>query len=169
MPLLHCNTKAVEPYCTGAIIFHMCIHMSPFLYKHFSSSKVAFRTSQPEWGLLCNIQVRHVCTTWEIYIYVMYICTLMQQCYKKSRLNLCTFVTTSTHSFGQFLLNFPGSYIGIYIYIYIYICLYVYIYAYMYIYIHIYIYIYIYTSIDARLRRASLLWRVVDGVSAKVL
>ena len=25
------------------------------------------------------------------------------------------------------------------------------------------------TSIDARLRRASLLWRVVDGVSAKVL
>ena len=29
--------------------------------------------------------------------------------------------------------------------------------------------IYIDTSIDARLRRASLLWRVVDGVSAKVL
>ena len=30
-------------------------------------------------------------------------------------------------------------------------------------------YVYIYTSIDARLWRASLLWRVVDGVSAKVL
>ena len=28
---------------------------------------------------------------------------------------------------------------------------------------------YKYTSIDARLWRASLLWRVVDGVSAKVL
>ena len=28
---------------------------------------------------------------------------------------------------------------------------------------------YNYTSIDAHLRRASLLWRVVDGVSAKVL
>ena len=35
--------------------------------------------------------------------------------------------------------------------------------------VSIYIYIYIYTSIDARLWSASLLWRVVDGVSAKVL
>ena len=37
------------------------------------------------------------------------------------------------------------------------------------IYVYIYIYNYIYTSIDASLRRASLLWRVVDGASAKVL
>ena len=104
VPLLHCNIKAVEALCTGAIIFRKSL----ILYKHFSSSKVAFPTSQPEWGLLYDPQRRCVHNVGDIY--VMYICTLMQQCYyKKSRDNLCTFVTTSTHPFGQFLLNFPGS------------------------------------------------------------